>query len=69
MTEEWARMENEVAERISHERNEFETVLRAERTLWSERLANEKSRYDAELEELKKKEGLWSRIIRMLTWS
>jgi vacuolar-type H+-ATPase subunit I/STV1 len=69
LNEERARMEREVTERISRERDEFETILQAERTLWSERLANERSRYETELEQLRRKEGLWTRIVRMLTWS
>lgn len=69
LDEEREQMEREVSERISRERDEFETILRAERTLWSERLANERSRFEAELEQLKTKDGLWARFIRMLTWS
>ena len=69
LDEERAQMEREVSERISRERDEFETILQAERTLWSERLAKERSRFEAELEQLKKKEGFWARIVRMLTWS
>jgi len=68
LSEEWARMERELTERISQERDEFETVLQAERNLWAERLANERSRFGSELEELRKKEGFWARIVRMITW-
>jgi len=69
LDQERALMEREVSERISRERDEFESILRAERVLWSERLADERRKYEAEIEELTKKEGLWTRIVRMLTWS
>jgi chromosome segregation ATPase len=69
LDEERAAMEKEVAERISREREQLGTALQAERTLWSERLAKERSKFEAELEQLKTKEGLWTRIVRMLTWS
>jgi len=67
--EERALIDREVSERISSERDEFETILETERAVWSERLANERRKFEAELEQLRAKEGLWTRLIRMLTWS
>ncbi len=69
LDEERALRDKEISDLVSRERKEFETVLQAERTLWSERLANERSNFESELEQLKTKAGLWSRLIRMLTWS
>jgi chromosome segregation ATPase len=69
LDEERASMEREFSERISRERDEFEEVLQAERTSWSERLAAERCKLESELEQLKTKEGFWTRLIRMLTWS
>jgi regulator of replication initiation timing len=69
LNEERARMEREVSERAARERKELGTVLQAERLLWSERLENERSRFEAELDQLQTKGGFWTRFIRMLTWS
>jgi chromosome segregation ATPase len=69
LDEERALTEREVSERISRERDEFEEALQAERTLWSERLASERRNFEAELEQLKTREGFWTRLVRMLTWS
>ncbi len=65
----WALMEREVAERIARERSEFERRLQAESALWSERLAREQERFEADIAELRSKQGFWTRLMKMLTWS
>ena len=62
-------IELEVSERVSREREQFETILQAERTLWSERIAHEQHVFEAEIAKLQAKQGLLARLMRMLTWS
>lgn len=69
LDEKWAMMDKEVSDRVARERDEFEKRLAAERNLWSERLRQEEERYAVELAEMQKKEGFWSRLVKMLTWS
>ncbi len=69
LDEKWALMDREISERISRERNEFETKLQAERTLWSERLANERRAFELKIAQLQTKQGFWTRLMKILTWS
>jgi len=69
LDEKWALMNREVSERVSRERDQFETILQAERTLWSERLAQEQHVFKSEIAKLQAQQGLWTRLMKMLTWS
>ncbi|MGA2404958.1 MAG: hypothetical protein ABSG91_25185, partial [Syntrophobacteraceae bacterium] len=69
LDEKWALMDREVSERVSRERDEFETILQAERTLWSERLAHERHTFELQIAQLQTKQGFWTRLMKMLTWS
>ncbi len=62
-------MDREVSERVSRERDQFETILQAERTLWSERAAHDRHVFEAEIANLQAKQGFLTRLIKMLTWS
>ncbi|MHC1727197.1 MAG: helix-turn-helix domain-containing protein [Syntrophobacteraceae bacterium] len=62
-------MDRELSSRVGRERDEFVTRLEAERMLWSERLAREQEKCAAEVAELQTKQGFWTRLARMLTWS
>jgi len=62
-------MDREASERVSRERDQFETILQAERTLWSERVAHEQHVFEAEIAKLQAKQGLFTRLMKMLTWS
>lgn len=69
LEERWALMDREVSDRVAREREEFERRLASERSIWSERLKQGEEKFASDLAELQKKEGFWSRLIRMLTWS
>jgi len=69
LAEERMLMEKQVSERVSRERDAFEKTLQAERTLWSERLEHEQLLFQSELNQLKTKQGFWTRLMKMLTWS
>ncbi len=69
LDEKWALMDREVSERIAREREEFEARLARERSTWSDRLAAEQEKFEADLARMRSKEGFWTRLLRMLTWS
>jgi excisionase family DNA binding protein len=69
LDEKWALMDREMSERVVREREEFEGRLARERSTWSDRLAAEQERFESNLAQLRSKEGFWSRLLRMLTWS
>ncbi|MEN6440818.1 MAG: hypothetical protein ABFD97_19780 [Syntrophobacter sp.] len=62
-------MDREFTERITRERDEFERRLAAEKDAWSDRLAREQEKHAASLAEIQTREGFWSRLGKMLTWS
>jgi len=64
-----ALMDREFSGRIARERDEFERRLAAENDAWSDRLAREQEKHEANLAEARTKEGFWSRLVKMLTWS
>jgi hypothetical protein len=69
LAEERMLLEKQVSERVSRERDAFDKTLQAERTLWSERLEHEQRHFQSELNQLKAKQGFWTRLMKMLTWS
>jgi excisionase family DNA binding protein len=62
-------MEIEASRRLALERENLETRLDMERTIWAERLDREKDSHERKLAEARRSEGLWARLIKMMTWS
>ncbi len=62
-------LDEEVAEKIGQEKEQYERRLAVEQSLWSEKLAREREECDRKLAEALRRESLWSRLVRMLTWS
>lgn len=67
--EKWAVLEREAAERVRRERERTEQAVEEERRLWSERLAHQEQRFADRLAEMQDREGFWSRLMKMITWS
>ena len=69
LDEKWAVREQETEDRLERQSEEFEQRLEIERNIWSEKLDREQERSAAALAEAQRRQGLWSRFVRMLTWS
>jgi excisionase family DNA binding protein len=69
LDEKWAVREQEVEDRIDREREGFEQRLVLEKSVWSERLAQEQEKHAACLADAQRGQGFWAKIVRMLTWS
>lgn len=67
--EKWALMEREASERIAREREYFEEKLALEEKHWAEKISREQEHYARKLAEAKDRESLWSRLVKMMTWS
>lgn len=69
LEEKWAILQREAEARQASERGAFETQLHAERRLWEEKMARLREEHTHALEGMRRQESLWSRLIRMMTWS
>jgi excisionase family DNA binding protein len=67
--EKWALMERDASEQMARERERLEQRLMEERTVWSEKLAQEQARFAQRLAAMREQEGFWSRLMKMITWS
>jgi excisionase family DNA binding protein len=67
--EKWALMEREAAKQMARERDRLEQRLLEERIVWTEKLAQEQERFTQRLTAMRDQEGLWSRLMKMITWS
>lgn len=62
-------LEKETRETIAKEREHLESQLSQEKQHWTERLSREKEDFRQRLLELQRREGFWSRLMKMMTWS
>ncbi|MBP8646290.1 MAG: hypothetical protein KBH99_09245 [Syntrophobacteraceae bacterium] len=64
-----ALLERQCQERISREREMLQERWALQEKHLEERLEWEKERYSLKLLEVQQREGFWSKLVRMLTWS
>jgi excisionase family DNA binding protein len=69
LEEKWAVLQKEASERLALERARCDEVLEQRERYWTEKLAEEQARFVRQLEDARSREGLWSRLIKMMTWS
>lgn len=69
LDEKWEVLQKETAERLEAEREHLAEKLAIEQKHWAERFAVEHERYGEKLAEAKYRESLWSRLVKMMTWS
>jgi predicted RNase H-like nuclease (RuvC/YqgF family) len=69
LAEKWALMEGQMLQQLAQERAQLERLLALEQERWQERFDREKELCSQRLEEERKREGFWSRLIKMMTWS
>jgi len=62
-------MEKEATARINRESESLEQRLIQEREIWSEKIAQEQERFAQTLAAMHSREGFWSRLMKMITWS
>jgi excisionase family DNA binding protein len=67
--EQCALSREEFAEKLALERHYLEEKLAVENAIWSERLAREQESFNLKLLEIKEREGLWAKLVKMMTWS
>lgn len=61
--------QKEALEKLALERQRFEDALAAEGDRWAERLSREQENFKLELSKMKDREGLWAKLVKMMTWS
>lgn len=69
LEEKWAVLQKEASERIAQERKHIDEMLAMQERRWVEKLAEEKELLARQMAEAGRREGLWSRLIKMMTWS
>ena len=69
LEEKWAVLQKEASERIAQERKHIDEMLAMQERRWMEKLAEEKELLTRQMTEAVRREGLWSRLIKMMTWS
>lgn len=62
-------IERDAAGKAALEREYLEKMMATEQSVWAERLAQEKERYERNLAESQREEGFWSKLMKMMTWS
>jgi excisionase family DNA binding protein len=67
--EQSALLKEENSEKIALERRHFEEKLAAENARWAERLSGEQENFNLKLSRIKEREGLWAKLVKMMTWS
>jgi len=65
--EAWLRQE--AADKLLMAQQFYDRQLRSETERYLERSSREKERVDRRLDEFQRDEGLWARVMRLLTWS
>ena len=69
LEEKWAVLQKDASERIAQERGHMDEMLAMLERRWTEKLAEEKEGFVRQLAEAGRREGLWTRLIKMMTWS
>jgi excisionase family DNA binding protein len=64
-----ALLRDEFAEKLALERHHHEEKLAGEKALWSERLMSEQESFNLKLLHVKDREGLWAKLVKMMTWT
>ncbi|MFP5213667.1 MAG: helix-turn-helix domain-containing protein [Acidobacteriota bacterium] len=67
--EKWELMERETADKLAILQRSFEEKFEAERGQWEGKLAVEQENFAQRIAEARRREGLWSKLIKMMTWS
>ncbi len=69
LDEKWALLQEEATDRIAREREHLDALLAAEQARWEEKIAHIEASHARQIQDMQRREGLWSRLMRMMTWN